>query len=40
MHNAPKAPRSRDEDIALLSDLCEVMKAGSLCALGALRPIR
>ena len=38
MHNAPKAPRSRAEDIALLEDLCETMKFGSLCALGGFTP--
>ena len=38
MHNAPKAPRGAAEDIALLEDLCEVMKFGSLCALGGFTP--
>ena len=38
MHNAPKAPRSAAADIALLEDLCEVMKFGSLCALGGFTP--
>lgn len=38
MHNAPKAPRSREADIELLKDLCEVMKLGSLCALGGFAP--
>ena len=38
MHNAPKAPRSRDEDIALLEDLCETLKGASLCALGGFTP--
>ena len=38
MHNAPKAGRSRAEDIALLEDLCETMKFGSLCALGGFTP--
>ncbi len=38
MHNAPKAPRSRDEDVALLEDLCDTMKGGSLCALGGFTP--
>ena len=38
MHNAPKAGRSREEDIALLEDLCETLKFGSLCALGGFTP--
>jgi formate dehydrogenase iron-sulfur subunit len=39
MHNAKKAaPRSQDEEIALLEDLCETMKFGSLCALGGFTP--
>ena len=38
MHNAPKAPRSREDDIALLEDLCETLKFGSLCALGGFTP--
>ena len=38
MHNAPKAPRSRDEDVALLEDLCDTMKGASLCALGGFTP--
>jgi formate dehydrogenase iron-sulfur subunit len=38
MHNARKGPRSREEDITLLEDLCEVMRDGSLCALGGLTP--
>ncbi len=38
MHNARKAGRSREEDIALLEDLCETMKYGSLCALGGFTP--
>lgn len=38
MHNAPKRPRARDEDITLLRDLCETMKFGSLCALGGFTP--
>jgi formate dehydrogenase iron-sulfur subunit len=38
MHNARKAARSREEDIALLEDLCEVMRDGSLCALGGFTP--
>ena len=38
MHNARKASRSRDEDVALLEDLCDTMKYGSLCALGGFTP--
>jgi formate dehydrogenase iron-sulfur subunit len=38
MHNAPKAARTRDEDIVLLEDLCETMRFGSLCALGGFTP--
>jgi len=34
MHNAPGAGRSRAEEVALLEDLCETMRFGSLCALG------
>jgi formate dehydrogenase iron-sulfur subunit len=38
MHNAPKTGRSRQEDVALLEDLCETMRFGSLCALGGFTP--
>jgi formate dehydrogenase iron-sulfur subunit len=38
MHNAPKAPRRREDDIGLLEDLCETMKGASLCALGGFTP--
>lgn len=38
MHNARKAPRSRAEQVALLEDLCETMRLGSLCALGGFTP--
>ena len=38
MQNASKAPRSRDEDLELLEDLCETMQFGSLCALGGFTP--
>ena len=38
MHNAPKAPRSREAELALLEDLCETMQFGSLCALGGFTP--
>ncbi|MDR7103077.1 NADH-ubiquinone oxidoreductase-F iron-sulfur binding region domain-containing protein [Croceicoccus sp. BE223] len=38
MHNARKSPRSHAEEVALLEDLCETMKFGSLCALGGFTP--
>ena len=38
MHNARKAPRSLADDVDLLTDLCETMKFGSLCALGGFTP--
>ncbi len=38
MHNAAKMQRSQADDIALLEDLCETMKFGSLCALGGFTP--
>lgn len=38
MHNARKAGRSREEDLALLDDLMEAMQFGSLCALGGFTP--
>ena len=38
MHNAPKAARTVEEDLALLEDLCETMQYGSLCALGGFTP--
>ena len=38
MHNAPKLGRSREEDVALLEDLCETLKDASLCALGGFTP--
>lgn len=38
MHNARTAPRALEEEIALLEDLCETMKFGSLCALGGFTP--
>ncbi len=38
MHNARKQGRSREEDLALLADLCETMQFGSLCALGGFTP--
>lgn len=39
MHNAVKdRPRDAAEEISLLTDLCETMKFGSLCALGGFTP--
>ena len=38
MHNAPKHGRSQEQEIGLLTDLCETMKFGSLCALGGFTP--
>ncbi len=38
MHNASKQGRSRDDDVALLEDLCETMRDASLCALGGFTP--
>ncbi len=38
MHNTSTATRSRAEEVTLLEDLCEVMKDGSLCALGGFTP--
>jgi len=38
MHNAVRTPRTLDEEIVLLEDLCETMKFGSLCALGGFTP--
>lgn len=38
MHNAPRTPRSLADEIALIDDLCETMKYGSLCALGGFTP--
>ena len=38
MHNARKSPRSREEDLVLLEDLCETMESASLCALGGFTP--
>ncbi len=38
MHNARKAGRSREEDLALLADLAETMQSASLCALGGFTP--
>jgi len=38
MRNAAKAPRALSDEIALIEDLCETMKFGSLCALGGFTP--
>jgi len=38
MRNAAPRARSRPEEIALLRDLCDTMKFGSLCALGGFTP--
>lgn len=38
IHNAPRRARSASDEIALLRDLCETMKFGSLCALGGFTP--
>ncbi len=38
MHNSTKQPRSASEQMQLLEDLCEVMRDGSLCALGGFTP--
>jgi formate dehydrogenase iron-sulfur subunit len=38
MRNSPKDGRSREADVALLEDLCDTMKFGSLCALGGFTP--
>ncbi len=38
MRNAPGAPRGRGAELALLRDLCETMRHGSLCALGGFTP--
>ncbi len=38
MHNAAQHGRSKGDEIALLEDLCETMKFGSLCALGGFTP--
>jgi formate dehydrogenase iron-sulfur subunit len=38
MHNASTKGRLPEQDIGLLTDLCETMKFGSLCALGGFTP--
>jgi formate dehydrogenase iron-sulfur subunit len=39
MHNARRTARTLAEEIALLTDLCETMRFGSLCALGGFAPL-
>lgn len=38
MRNTAPAPRGRADELALLRDLCETMRHGSLCALGGFTP--
>ena len=38
MHNSVKQGRGKAEQVELLEDLCEVMRDGSLCALGGFTP--
>lgn len=38
MRNAKAAPKSVEQEIAVLRDLCDTMKYGSLCALGGFTP--
>lgn len=38
MRNAARTPRTLADEIALIEDLCETMKFGSLCALGGFAP--
>ncbi|BBE32700.1 NADH-ubiquinone oxidoreductase-F iron-sulfur binding region domain-containing protein [Sphingosinicella microcystinivorans] len=38
IHNANRKARSAADEVALLRDLCETMKFGSLCALGGFTP--
>ena len=38
IHNASIKPRTQAEEVQLLEDLCEVMREGSLCALGGFTP--
>lgn len=38
MHNSPRSTRVRGDEVELLTDLCEVMRDGSLCALGGFTP--
>ena len=38
MRNARAAPRGPEQEVALLRDLCDTMKFGSLCALGGFTP--
>ncbi|KUO50927.1 MAG: hypothetical protein APF82_04405, partial [Sphingomonadales bacterium BRH_c42] len=38
MHNTVKSARAQGEQVRLLEELCEVMRDGSLCALGGFTP--
>ena len=38
MRNAQSKERTTGDEIGLLRDLCDVMKHGSLCALGGFTP--
>jgi len=38
MRNISRRTRSRQDEVRLLDDLCEVMRDGSLCALGGFTP--
>ncbi|ANU06429.1 NADH-ubiquinone oxidoreductase-F iron-sulfur binding region domain-containing protein [Paraurantiacibacter namhicola] len=38
MHNTKTAARSQEDEVQLVEDLCEVMRDGSLCALGGFTP--
>ena len=38
MRNVSRRPRSTDDELQLLRDLCDTMKYGSLCALGGFTP--
>ena len=38
MHNAKTKARTAEQEIELLTDLCDTMKFGSLCALGGFTP--
>ena len=38
MRNASRSPRSTEDELQLLRDLCDTMKYGSLCALGGFTP--
>src|SRR5690606_41573045 len=40
MHNAPKTGRLPEQEIGLLTDMCETMKVGTTCAHRRFDPIR